>query len=42
VAFGPVFPGQTYKIHEEDERWAVEDIMKNLSIMAKVLLELSR
>lgn len=42
VAFGPVFPGQTCKIHEEDERWAVEDIMKNLSIMAKVLLELSR
>lgn len=42
VAFGPVFPGQTYKVHEENERWAVEDIMKNLSIMAKALMELSR
>lgn len=41
VAFGPVFPGQTYKIHEEDECWSVEDIMKNAHIMAKVLVELA-
>ncbi len=41
VAFGPVFPGQTYKIHEEDEKWSVEDILKNLRIMAKVLVELA-
>lgn len=41
VAFGPVFPGQDYKIHEEDERWSVEDIMKNARIMAKVLAELA-
>lgn len=41
VAFGPVFPGQDYKIHEEDERWAVEDIMKNAHIMARALAELA-
>ncbi len=41
VAFGPVFPGQDYTIHEEDERWSVEDIMKNAHIMAKVLVELA-
>lgn len=41
VAFGPVFPGQDYKIHEEDERWSVDDIMKNAHIMAKVLVELA-
>ncbi|MGI6783634.1 MAG: dipeptidase PepV [Aminivibrio sp.] len=41
VAFGPVFPGQDYTIHEEDERWSVEDIMKNARIMAKALLELA-
>ncbi|GAB1486936.1 hypothetical protein MASR2M79_19870 [Aminivibrio sp.] len=41
VAFGPVFPGQTYTIHEEDEKWSVEDILKNLRIMAKVLVELA-
>jgi succinyl-diaminopimelate desuccinylase len=41
VAFGPVFPGQDYTIHEEDERWSVEDIMKNAHIMAKALVELA-
>jgi len=41
VAFGPIFPGQDYKIHEEDECWSVEDIMKNAHIMAKVLVELA-
>ncbi len=41
VAFGPVFPGQDYKIHEEDERWAVDDIMKNAHIMARALAELA-
>ena len=41
VAFGPVFPGQNYTIHEEDERWAVEDVMKNARIMAKALAELA-
>ncbi len=41
VAFGPVFPGQDYKIHEEDERWSVEDIMKNAHIMARALAELA-
>ena len=41
VAFGPVFPGQDYTIHEEDERWSVEDIMKNARIVAKALVELA-
>lgn len=41
VAFGPVFPGQDYTIHEEDERWAVDDIMENARIMARVLAELA-
>ena len=36
----PVFPGRT-TIHEEDERWSVEDIMKNAHIMAKVLVGLA-
>ncbi len=41
VAFGPVFPGQKYKIHEEDECWSVEDIMKNAHIMARAIVELA-
>jgi len=41
VAFGPVFPGQSYRVHEEDERWAVNDIMKNAHIMARAIVELA-
>ncbi len=41
VAFGPVFPGQSYRVHEEDERWAVDDIMKNAHIMARAIVELA-
>ena len=41
VAFGPVFPGQKYKIHEEDECWSVEDMMKNAHIMARAIVELA-
>ncbi|NLM71302.1 MAG: dipeptidase PepV [Synergistaceae bacterium] len=41
VAFGPVFPGQDYKIHEEDECWSVDDIMKNAHIMARAIVELA-
>ena len=42
IAFGPVFPGQDYKIHEADEYWTVEDIMLNARIMAHAIIELSR
>ena len=42
VAFGPVFPGQDYKIHEADEYWTVDDIMINARIMAHAIIELAR
>ncbi len=42
VAFGPVFPGQDYKIHEADEYWTVDDIMLNARIMAHAIIELGR
>ncbi len=42
VAFGPEFPGQDYVIHQPDERWAVEDIIRNAKIMASAIIELSR
>ena len=42
VAFGPIFPGQSYTIHEEDECWAIEDLMKNVKIMAQAMVALAR
>ncbi|WP_350449791.1 dipeptidase PepV [Aminobacterium mobile] len=42
VAFGPIFPGQKYTIHEENECWSIEDLMKNVKIMAHAMVELAR
>ncbi|MFA6746889.1 MAG: dipeptidase PepV [Aminobacterium sp.] len=42
VAFGPIFPGQTYTIHEENECWSIEDLVKNVKIMAHAMVELAR
>ncbi|QVL35806.1 Sapep family Mn(2+)-dependent dipeptidase [Aminirod propionatiphilus] len=42
VAFGPVFPGQEFKVHEADEYWTVDDMMVNARIMAHAIIELAR
>lgn len=42
VAFGPEFPGQNYVIHQPDECWAIEDIIRNVKIMASAIIELAR
>jgi succinyl-diaminopimelate desuccinylase len=42
VAFGPEFPGQSYVIHQPDECWAIEDIIRSVKIMASAIIELAR
>lgn len=42
VAFGPEFPGQNYVIHQPDEHWAIDDIIRNAKIMASAIIELAR
>lgn len=41
LAFGNQFPGEDTHIHEVDERWSVEHIIKNTKIMAAAIASLA-
>jgi succinyl-diaminopimelate desuccinylase len=41
VAFGPVFPGQESVIHQKDEFISIENLMKNIEIMAHAMYRLA-
>ena len=41
LAFGNQFPGENTHIHEVDERWSVEHIVKNTKIMAAAIAALA-
>ena len=41
VAFGPIFPGQENVIHQKDEYITIENLMKNVEIMAHAMYRLA-
>ncbi len=41
LAFGSTFPGEDTHIHEVDERWSIENIMKHTHIMAAAIAALA-
>ena len=41
VAFGPIFPGMTAKIHQANEQMEITQIMKSIVISAKGILALA-
>ena len=41
VAFGNVMPGEQTHIHEVDERWSIDSIMRNTKIMAAAIAALA-
>ena len=41
AAFGPVFPTQENVIHQKDEFISIENLMKNIEIMAHAMYRLS-
>ncbi len=42
VAFGPVFPGEEDVIHQPDEHISIENLIKNVQIMAAAIYELAK
>ncbi len=41
LAFGSTFPGENTHIHEVDERWSIENILKHTHIMAAAIAALA-
>lgn len=42
VAFGMLFPEQEDVMHQKNEYMSIEDLMKNVEIMAKAMVELAK
>lgn len=42
VAFGPIFPGEPDVIHQPDEYITIDNLIKNVQIMAAAIYELAR